>query len=265
MKRYITTLFCLISLVSSGQMVNVKEKASGYFGKRYLIGVSSTLGLSRDMQKATSGELSENHLTLNRDFSGFLYYTAKANMSVGLLIGKSATSFDAQHGLDRVYGTPILDEAGRAYTLQSIKGSPDIKDVTLGMDFRFFRSSKGAFSPLGQYYNIGIMAHQYTIDLYQMSYYAYNEKANTYTTLRNVQGVSKKVLPEIFVGAGVNRPVFNSLFLDIGIKMGLLMTGGGGEGYAYSELKNEMEARIYNRLRNREILNFNVGIAYPFK
>jgi hypothetical protein len=269
MKIFISFLFCLFILPSQGQMVEVKEKPSGYFGKRFAVEFSSSLGLSYNLQKATS-TIEDYGITLNKEFLFYLQYTVKSDLSFGIVAGTSSTSFNASRSFEGTTemrnGIDLSDNKGTFYRLRNINGSPSIKDITAGLEFRKFRSNKGAFSPLGQYFNYGIIAHQYSVDLSLMSFDCYiPDKNNSNTRLYSATPTSKKILPELFVGGGFARPVFKSLLFDATLKLVFLVIFKDQIGSeSVDELGYIFELKLYEGLRNREIININLGLSYPF-
>ncbi len=259
----------MLFLSANGQMVSVVDKPSGYFGKRFLVGISSSLGFSNNLQKATA-KIENFGITLNKEFLLNLQYVVKNDLSFGIVAGTSSTSFNASRSID---GTPemrngidITDNKGVFYRLSDINGSPSIKDITAGLEFRKFRSSKGAFSPLGQYFNYGIIAHQYSVDMSLMSYDCFiPNKNNSNARLYNSTPTSKKTLPELYVGGGFTRPVFKSLLFDAGLKLGFLVIFKDQIiSESQDELSSLFEVKLYEGLRNRELINVNLGLSYPF-
>jgi hypothetical protein len=265
MKNVLASIFCLFSIVAMGQMVDVIEKPSGYFGKRLLVAFSGSFSASTNLQKGAE-VLPDYFLTLNKDFSLNLQYTVKSNRSIGFIMGRGNTSFDPTY-VDVGFGyagLPITDATGKAFVIKRSIGSPIIKDFTIGFDYKMFRSNKGGFSPIGSYYNMGLVGHFYTIDQSLMSFGAIDKTNKEYIVQSNFEAI-KTVLPEFFVGVGVSKPIFKSFLFDLGIKFGYLMTFQQNYYPSASTSYNELlEGEVLKKIRMREVLNFNAALAYPF-
>ncbi len=264
--RIIVILFlCLNVLNSNAQFILVKDKPSGYFGKRLALGVSLTCGISNDLQRPTTEMPEKGQLTINRDFSASLYFSAKSTLNLGVLVGNSNTSCFLDLYADRYHpGSPVYDVNGKKYGFQSLNGSPSIRDLTIGIDFKIFSESKGGIAPIGQYFNIGLIGHQYTIDLSPLSYNVWSWETNKSITLSDKSLPAVKVLPEIFTGVGISQPVFKVLLIDLGIKLGFLMILKYDTIIDNNGVQSSLEKNIYNRLRSREYLNVNIGLSVPF-
>ena len=69
----------------------------------------------------------------------------------------------------------------------------------------------------------------------------------------------------MFVGGGFTRPVFKSLLFDATLKLGFLVIFKDQIGSeSVDELGYIFELKLYEGLRNREIININLGLSYPF-
>ena len=90
MNNIFAFLLCFVALSSQGQMVDVVDKPSGYFGKRFAVEFSSSLGLSYNLQKATS-TIEDYGITLNKEFLFYLQYTVKSDLSFGIVASTSST------------------------------------------------------------------------------------------------------------------------------------------------------------------------------
>ncbi len=266
MKYLITSFCCLFSMLALGQMVDVIDKPSGYFGKRFLFGFSGSFGASYNYQKAYA-VTPERSVTLNRDFSASCDYTVTNSRSIGFILGNGRTSFDPEDVYYPGYNGDIIiyDEKGKAYAFNNALGSPLIKDKQIGVVYKSYRSKKGAFSPIGQYYCIGLSGHFYTADFSEMSYSVFTQNSpNTIVIKSNLEPL-KFVLPEIYVGAGFSKPILKNLFLDASFKLGYLRTFDDENVQTLnSVIVDYFKQEMKSRLRNREIFNMNFGLAYPF-
>ncbi len=258
-------IWCMWSAVAQAQMVEVKEKVSGFLGKRLVVGANGYFSISSHPQVADDYE---SLFSLNKSFQISAQYTISNSKSLGFSIGTSHTSsllseYDFNSDVDY---KPILATDGKEYYFEDIKGQPDIKDRSICIEYRGFLKKKGAVSPFGAYIAMGLNFHNYEIDASDISIIA-DRDIDYYTTERKElivnNPMSKKTVPEFYLGYGIARPIWNSVFLDVGIKSGLLLTSWytiDGYDTAFDET---LEMVIYKRLASKEIINFKIGIQIP--
>lgn len=254
------------SQIGQAQLVEVKEKVSGFLGKRLVVGANGYFSLSSHPQKADD---EESLFTLNKSFHISAQYTLSNSKSLGFSIGNSQTSSlmsEEDLGSEIRY-SPIIGNDGKEYYFDGITGRPAIKDRTLCMEYRGFLKKKGAVSPFGAYFSMGLNFHNYTIDANAITIIANEESfgySGSQTELVVNNPISKKTIPEFYLGYGIARPIWNSVFLDVGVKSGLLLTSwySIADTY-YFTIDQHLEMNIYKRLAAREIINFKVGIQVP--
>lgn len=254
------------SHIGQAQLVEVKEKVSGYLGKRLVVGANGYFGVSSHPQRADDEEKS---FTLNKSFHVSAQYTLSNSKSLGFSFGNSHTSSlmsEYDFGSEVSYN-PIMGKDGKAYYFEDIKGRPNIKDKTICVEYRGFVEDKGAVSPFGAYFAMGLNFHNYEIDASDIIIFAEEDNdvyTNTTTELVVNNPISKKTVPELYLGYGIARPVWNSIFLDVGIKSGLLLTSWYTSSDSYDLTFDQiMATRIYRRLAAKEIINFKIGIQIP--
>jgi hypothetical protein len=265
MKKVLISVFCLFSIFAHGQMVDVVEKPSGYFGKRLLIGFSGSFSGSLNYQKAYEIK-PERTITLNRDFFAFLQYTFKHDKSVGFIVGSGKTSCDPTSISNGSGELIIKDDKGKQYLYSGSIGTPLIKDRQIGIEIKSYLSKKGAFSPIGRYYSFGFVGHFFKTDFSSLSYSVYGQNASQSVVIKSSVEPLKMLLPEFYVSAGFSKPIFKIMFLDANVKFGYLFTFRSpySPDSESADLKDAFKPGIKDRLRKREIINFNLGLAYPF-
>ncbi len=257
-------LFCVCSIASNAQMVDVKDKPSGYFGKRFLLGITGSFSASKNYQKAYIIK-PEQSLTLNKDFSAFLHYSVSYNKSIGLIIGAGVTSFDPERTDFNGHGTAVYDQQGRSYFLSQSFGTPLVKDVQVGIDYKIYNTKKGAFSPLGQYYCIGLLSHFYNVNLSTISFLVYQPGILETIVINHSLPPLKFAIPELYVGLGLSKPILKKLFFDGSLKLGFLMIDPDERvKEPGSEYSDYFQLSIKRVLQSREFVNLNLGLAYPF-
>lgn len=269
MKRVLITILAIgFPFIIKAQLVDVKEKTSGFFGKRFMIGCNSLIGLSNEPQKA---DLQANlpSYSMNKSFDLSLYYALNNRFSLGIRAGRSNTSinlYDYQSFLNKnqIYYT---DNLGKEYYVSDIMNSPTIKDKFISIELKHFRALKGAFSPLGAHFTYGLNLHRYEVDISNVEIHTYtNDYSSSHPYQRRTfvssTPLSYKTLPEIFIGYGYSAPIFKKFIFNFGVRSGLLLT------YAYLKDQYSFEASIenaiYTRLQKKEIINYNFGIHYAF-
>lgn len=267
MKNLVTVILILVSFCSNGQMVTVKEKTSGYFGKRFLIGLSGSFGVSTNYQKANAASSEESLITLNRDFALNLQYAQKNTRLIGLYLGRSTTSCKLSNNYYN--SSELIGTDGKKYDVSYIFGSPKITDLTYGLEIKFLSKNNGSLAPIGRYYSFALIAHRFTIDHSTtiLQGRLTNNSSSSTITLPYVIATSTRIIPELAMTFGISKPIMKDLFFDFGLKLGYLMKNNLIDIYVDSNeerfqiMTNEL---CYDRLMWREFVNLNLGFYYPF-
>ncbi|MFT5056785.1 MAG: hypothetical protein ACI80H_001505 [Pseudoalteromonas distincta] len=257
---------CLTSIQSFSQMVHVKEKASGYLGKKALLGFSGMFGLSGEPQKAST---SSNYLSpsANKTFGLSIQYVISNHSAIRTAINisnTSATIADVVLSSGYSYGNENdISANNETYILDQINGTPKISDKSFEIEYKYFRPTKGGIAPLGPYLSGGISVHNIEIDLSTISLQAYSTNWRDEETMYELSyqdPIEKRTLFELYTKAGFSKVITDFLLLDANVRVGYMPS-------MLVDVKSEVNTRvrkeIYKRLTNKQYINFELTLAIP--
>jgi predicted porin len=258
MKSIFFTLSVLFfGLTSAAQMVTVKEKASGYLGKRLTIGVHMKASPSFQPQRAADYP---RFISINKDMLFSLDYAVRNKRAIGISLGSARTSAD----LVATSEGDITIGNGKKLEVYQVNGNPDIRNSYAGLDYSWFRTTKGAIAPVGAYFKLGLLVHRYSIDQSAISVLA---KENYYDDLNTYELNEKEysfMAPEVQLGVGKTRVLFSGLLLDYGLDLALLASNL--ESYVIYRsnynIEENIKAEINRRLVRRQIINVHLGLRF---
>ncbi len=256
-------IFLFSSQMAMPQLVEVKEKVSGYLGKRLIVGMNGYFSLSNKPQKWDS----DKYITLNKSFHLSTQYTLTNRVSSGLAFGMSQTSVDISLASED-YHLVELPETRFPYEYWSMGGRPLIRDRVISLEIRRFRQRKGAVSPFGSYLSTGLNFHNVNIDLSKVQFRTHkNGYIAEEIPIEDPQ--ITKTLAEFHVGFGVAKPIWNGIFLDLGIKSGFIFNSTLLQQYLdvyeITPLRDKLYEYSIQRLAKRELINFKLGLQFPIK
>jgi hypothetical protein len=261
MMRILILISFLISVctTSVAQMVTVKEKASGYLGKRLVVGIHLKGGPSGSPQTNVVGN--STFININKDLLFSLGYAVKNKNTLGICIGSASTSAS----LVNDDGYLELGDGSRA-DVSYTEGRPAISDAYGGVSYKWFATYKGAIAPIGAYIKTGLVIHKYKVDVSKIELFAredYNDDAVLYKLSETNYTF---IAPELQLGLGKSTILFEGLLFDYGLDVGLLVTdvaslisSSSNYNIAYNIRKD-----IRDRLLRRQAINVHLGLKYAF-
>jgi hypothetical protein len=243
--RNVTFLLLLLAalapIVSSAQMITVKEKPSFYLGKRFTADLSLKYQLTNAPQKPF--EKYED-----RDRLVNLYFHIDPEVKFNYALSNKVALY-AKLGLTRTSHLPEYN--GNSYFQTDLSGN------SLGLGFSFFKKKKGAIAPVGRYFSFGLSRHSYTL---------------TPGVIIRSQSKTVEESPESF-----SIPLRNYSFdLEFGTKnlitskvyysFSFQLTGNFGTSQVVRTIEDEgyedLGFVIGNRIRIKDLALFKIGLGY---
>ena len=248
---------CLLIALLIGSAV--QAQTPGYMGKRFALSygfyfspaiVGATANgqtmVGRDNSKSESGSFAFNTL-----HQLGIEYVLKNRVSVGFATTYYKTMYDNSYSLGY----------GNAPT-----GNYDITGINYALYFKFYR--KAALAPYGRYFMIGATLNT-TKSTYDPAYM--KPKMQSSIPFENDFGYTtqKYKMPDLVIGWGKNRILFDRVIIDYGINLQLLGTINalyGPESFDVDFINvgfmDGVTVSSYihktSRLRSREVNKFNV-------
>ncbi|MBT8327681.1 MAG: hypothetical protein KJP21_08150 [Bacteroidia bacterium] len=266
--KHISFFFILFLLgsISRAQMVQVKEKTSGYLGMKSTIGAKVYFSPSLEFQKASERDVSEYpSFSINTGVLLELQRGLTPRFTWALTSGYSRTSSTMnQSGYGYVLGDPSSPDYGNTkYYLRLRSGTPKIEDLFIGLNMKFYRNKKAAIAPLGPYFYVGGKLHHVSADFSNLVFSTSQSNGWKYYNIeyKMEDPILKMNLPEINLGIGATSAIKKKLFLDYSIEAGYVI-------YDYlpntESINRSMKNQIGSRLRFKQLLNYHIGLCYPF-
>ncbi|MGB0849749.1 MAG: hypothetical protein ACPGTP_00760 [Bacteroidia bacterium] len=269
MKIYITLFsVVLFSFHSSAQIIHVKEKTSGYFGKQAVLGFTGLFSISNEPQTASYKRV-ETGLSINKAFGANLQYALTNSSAIRIGANYSQTSVGIyQSTVERRdaggwsswidYGD--IYYKGNGYHIRNVTGTPRLTDRSIELEYKYFRKFKGGISPLGTYISGGLAIHNFESDISYISISASLEDwrgNDIYYTLKYQNPIEKRTMIEAYAKAGYGTMLTQFLLLDTNVRFGYLPS-------LLLEDASNLQTEVYSRLTRKQILNFEVTLGIPF-
>jgi hypothetical protein len=165
--RNVTFLLLLLAalapIVSSAQMITVKERPSFYLGKRSI--VTLNLGLQPTISPMNPGTKSDKNIPIYPNLKSELTYTIALNNKVAFFakIGTNKSSRQEADDISYIGGNVS------SYIDLKEEGMPIMKGNTIGAGFSFFKRRKAAIAPIGSHFSLGLLSHKYNVTYNGMS------------------------------------------------------------------------------------------------
>jgi hypothetical protein len=265
-KLFIITFCVAHCFALKAQLVQVKERNSGYLGMKTTIGVRTFFSPSSEPQKMSDDYVnSPNKRSLNKGILIELQRTLGSGASFSLNGGYSGTSAQMSY-LNSVrfyYDQNLPGPYEPRYWLRLASGTPQIRDYFIGGNIRIFRKRKGALSPVGPYFEIGVKFHHIEVDCSSFKFESgVNNGWKFYTLNFELEDPkSSRNMQEINLAFGHTIPIKKKLLLDVSVEGGYLPLQFVNQE---NTLKGDIEGDVYRRMMRKQILNYRVGLAYPF-
>jgi hypothetical protein len=262
----------LIAIVSSdtlGQVIistkGVKDKVSGYLGKRNVVQAKGLFSISRQPQQALSQKPPETfQITLNREFELNIEKVLTNRKSLGFILGGSSTSlkFDVPDNY-------VLMEGGG---LSFVNGTPAMTDKYFGIRCKMYNRSRGGLAPIGHYWAFNVNLHSYKIDMSGLDFVVYKEGPSGYffAPYKLEDGVHKYTLAEFGISTGVNRIFAQRVVLDYGVQFSFTrfdrLFGLLRNDYREATVTAEefLTRSIVSRISWFHIMKYYIAVGYLF-
>jgi hypothetical protein len=248
-------------------MVFIKEKTSGYLGKKAVFGFSTVFSLSREPQHASTNS-NYGLLGLNKAFGVSLQYAISNHSALRTAVFVSNTSAsindESVHRSDypgwssAIYFGDIYYN-GSGYDVDRVSGRPKLSDKSFEFEYKYYRSSKGALAPIGAYFSGGLGIHNIETDLSDITIQASNkdwrEIQKSYT-IKYKNPIENKMLVEFYAKMGYGIVVQKFLLVDFNLRAGYMPP------LLFSDAST-LRSDIYGRLTRKQIINFELTLGVP--
>ena len=265
----ISLVLLLFTSLANAQLVEMKEKNSGYLNKYNVIGFKAYVGASIQPQRA--GKINETAFSINTAFSVDLERVLTNYSALQVSLGYAKTSVDIGTDLKEEFESYFNDfiftgSDGLEYRVVGVSRTPSIKETSIGLTYKKYLSRRGAMAPLGGYVTLGAVSNRVEVDLSPTSFILrternYHDDEVLYRTVS--EPISAKNLVKITLGFGHSAAVTERLIFTSGIEYGYMYVGVNQ--YEYSEeLSKALEYIIYKRMQRKQIANYFLGLSYVF-
>jgi hypothetical protein len=254
----------------SAQLVEVKEKKSGYLGKYNVVNMKVVGGLGYVKNDQDPG-LELPSLTYNKEIGVSLERAINNSKSLKLNAGLSRTTPNVYNQLARnldSYFDPFVVQGddGLEYHIVDLTGRPLVTETFFGLEYRSFGKNIGGIAPVGYYYFTRLSANVVKVDLSPILFTlrtARNYHDDETFVVPTKNPISRKVLPMINAGFGRAHPISKNVVLDLGFDIGYLFVNI--KQIEHSEAIDDMlEYAIYKRIRRNHFVNYSLGMSYVF-
>ncbi|NNJ55614.1 MAG: hypothetical protein HKP14_05760 [Bacteroidia bacterium] len=266
----IIVFFCLVASSASAQLVEVKEKRSGYLNRYNVVGFRAFVGPSLQPQRA--GLIGDpSGFSLNTAISLEVERVMTNYSAIKFRYGLSKTSADIETDLKEEFESYFNDfiftgTDGLEYRVIGISGTPSIKEISIGFDFKKYLRRRGAIAPLGGYFTIGGASNRVEVDLSPSNFVIRTERNyhdDPVAFIPPSQPLSARNLVKIHVGGGHSTAITDRLILDTGIEFAYMYVGVKQHEYT-EDLGESLEYIIYKRMQRKQIANYYVGLSFVF-
>lgn len=259
------------SVSALAQMVEIKERHSGYLGMFNGVSIKPVLSFSNQPQKG--GLVNEKTRGLNKglnisyeriltNYHSIVLESEFSKTSVNLLSTELQNEFNSYFNEFKFEGKDGLE-----YRIIGLEGTPIIREKSVGIKYRKYLKRSAALAPIGGYFQAGLAVNNIEVDLTTTQFKIrternYKDDPKLWQTPLNP--ISSKNVLRASMGWGHTAVIAPRILLNTGLDVGYLFVNQRNNSIYSPILANRLQYQINQRMRRKYYHNYNFGVAYVF-
>jgi hypothetical protein len=270
MKHFSFSLFLLFASTCLSAQTNVKEKSSGFLGRKNTIGKRLLVSpnMSSDFIFMDFIDRVKN-VSLNKTLAISLEHCLSNNASIlaNYKMSKSSIEYSSRfsNSFQHANSYQFIDVEGDYAQIYKVEGQPTMFISNIGGEIRNYINSRAAIAPLGYYYGLQFNARIATLDMSSVRYFA-NAEDNFDISRSKEYGHLQTKYTNAFWGinltAGESIAITPRIIFNYGMELGYTQVPKNLDYNNADNISDFIPVLVKKKMKFRSFSNFVVGAKF---